>query len=61
MAETGWRKSSRSTTPTEQCVEVRLTDAVVGVRDSKNVTGPAFEFAPVQWRAFVVSLTARQR
>jgi hypothetical protein len=60
MAETGWRKSSRSTTPTEQCVEVRFAE-VVGVRDSKNVTGPAFEFAPVQWRAFVVSLTARQR
>jgi hypothetical protein len=61
MHDTGWFKSSRSGSANEGCVEVRLTDVVVGVRDSKNVTGPVFEFAPVQWRAFVVSLTARQR
>lgn len=26
---------------------------VVGVRDSKDPTGPALTFAPVAWRAFV--------
>ena len=53
MRDTGWFKSTRSGSNDEGCVEVRLTEVSVGVRDSKNVTGPVFRFAPGEWRAFV--------
>ncbi|MGW4279248.1 DUF397 domain-containing protein [Nocardia sp. NPDC004750] len=43
-----WFKSSRSTSAHE-CVEVAWLEANhVGVRDSKNPTGPALIFAPGQ-------------
>ncbi|MEU6151021.1 DUF397 domain-containing protein [Actinosynnema sp. NPDC047251] len=51
--DTGWFKSSRSTAGSNGCVEVRFTDAVVLVRDSKNADGPHFRFATRAWRAFV--------
>jgi uncharacterized protein DUF397 len=35
-----WRKSSRSGGEADQCVEVASASAVVGIRDSKNATGP---------------------
>jgi uncharacterized protein DUF397 len=35
-----WRKSSRSGGEAGQCVEVARVSAVVGIRDSKNATGP---------------------
>ncbi|MET9029133.1 DUF397 domain-containing protein [Nocardia sp. NPDC004168] len=47
-----WFKSSRSTGQ-EACVEVAWLEAgYVGVRDSKNPTGPALIFAPGQWDVF---------
>lgn len=55
MRDTGWFKSTRSGGNDEGCVEVRLTEVAVGVRDSKNVTGPAFRFAPGEWQTFVVA------
>jgi uncharacterized protein DUF397 len=55
--DTGWFKSSFSGAANETCVEVRITKAEVGVRDSKNASGPAFSFAPASWRAFVSGLT----
>ncbi|RZS43347.1 uncharacterized protein DUF397 [Herbihabitans rhizosphaerae] len=55
--DTGWFKSTRSAGASEGCVEVRITDRFVGVRDSKDPTGPAFSFAPEQWHAFVGSVT----
>jgi uncharacterized protein DUF397 len=51
--ETGWFKSSRSGEGSDNCVEVRITDLAVGVRDSKNSTGPSFWFPQAQWRNFV--------
>jgi hypothetical protein len=39
FSTTRWRKSSRSS-ETNTCVEVALAGATVGVRDSKNPTGP---------------------
>ncbi|MEU6832471.1 DUF397 domain-containing protein [Nocardia beijingensis] len=48
-----WFKSTRST-GTKDCVEVaHLDGGMVGVRDSKNPTGPALLFTPGEWDAFV--------
>lgn len=48
-----WFKSSRSRA-SKDCVEAAfLGEGQVGVRDSKNPTGPALVFAPAEWDAFV--------
>jgi hypothetical protein len=49
-----WRKSSRSNGNGGDCVEVcdNLPDAV-GVRDSKDPSGPVLVFGPDAWRTFV--------
>ncbi len=48
-----WFKSSRSQGGKE-CVEVAFLDhGMVGVRDSKNPSGPALIFTPGEWNAFV--------
>ncbi|MGW2621896.1 DUF397 domain-containing protein [Micromonospora taraxaci] len=47
-----WRTSSRS--GNGECVEVADNlPGVVGVRDSKDPSGPVLVFAPAAWRAFV--------
>ncbi|MFG1883500.1 DUF397 domain-containing protein [Micromonospora sp. NPDC049102] len=49
-----WRKSSRSGGNGGQCVEVADNlSGIVGVRDSKDQSGPALTFDPQAWRAFV--------
>ncbi|MET9024831.1 DUF397 domain-containing protein [Nocardia sp. NPDC004168] len=51
-----WFKSSRSSGGKE-CVEVAFLDGGhVGVRDSKNPTGPALVFAPGEWDAFTAGV-----
>ncbi|GIJ78116.1 protein of unknown function [Micromonospora phaseoli] len=57
LASAQWRKSSRSSGNGGNCVEVagNLPD-VVGVRDSKDPTGPALVFTPAAWRAFVTEV-----
>ncbi len=50
-----WFKSSRSTS-TKDCVEVAFLDAGVGVRDSKNPTGPALVFTPAEWSTFTAGV-----
>jgi hypothetical protein len=50
--EVAWRTSSYSG-GNGGCVEVAWPEARVAVRDSKNGTGPALDFPPVQWRAFL--------
>ncbi|MGH3706861.1 MAG: DUF397 domain-containing protein [Pseudonocardiaceae bacterium] len=36
-----------------ECVEVVVVPGRVGVRDSKDRSGPALVFGPSAWRAFV--------
>ncbi|MFI5776655.1 DUF397 domain-containing protein [Nocardia sp. NPDC051570] len=51
-----WHKSSYSQSGGD-CVEVaHLDDGGVGVRDSKNTSGPALVFAPGEWDAFTADL-----
>ena len=51
-----WFKSSYSQ-GTSECVEVAwLSDGGVGVRDSKNPTGPALVFAPAEWDSFMTGV-----
>ncbi|WP_433272939.1 DUF397 domain-containing protein [Actinosynnema sp. CS-041913] len=54
--DTGWFTSSYSAGSNNSCVEVRLTDAGVGVRDSKNPAGPRLAVAATTWDAFVSGL-----
>ncbi|WP_433648645.1 DUF397 domain-containing protein [Micromonospora zamorensis] len=55
-----WRKSSRSSGNGGNCVEVADNlPGVVGVRDSKDPTGPALTFAPATWRGFISRLAMR--
>ncbi|MGJ7907568.1 DUF397 domain-containing protein [Actinopolyspora sp. H202] len=50
-----WMKSSYSAAASDNCVEVRITDAAVGVRDSKNPDGPVHTFTHRAWRAFLAA------
>ncbi|MEV4824825.1 DUF397 domain-containing protein [Micromonospora sp. NPDC049274] len=55
-----WRKSSRSSGNGGACVEVADNlPGVIGVRDSKDPSGPALTFAPTTWRAFLTHLPRR--
>ncbi|GAB3847306.1 hypothetical protein GCM10029963_28540 [Micromonospora andamanensis] len=54
-----WRKSSKSGGNGGACVEVADNlPGVVGVRDSKDPTGPALVFAPGAFVAFVGNVKA---
>jgi len=49
-----WRKSTRSDNGGASCVEVaKNLPGVVGVRDSKDRSGPVLTFTAEQWAAFV--------
>ncbi|MGO4615628.1 DUF397 domain-containing protein [Nocardia sp. 2YAB30] len=51
-----WFKSSRSAGG-KDCVEVAFVNGgMVGVRDSKNPTGPALVFTPGEWDAFTAGV-----
>ncbi|SCE87287.1 protein of unknown function (DUF397) [Micromonospora mirobrigensis] len=53
LAQASWFKSSKSGPNCDNCVEVAYVPGVVGVRDSKDRSGPALVFAPDDWYAFV--------
>ena len=53
----GWFKSFRSSN-NASCVEVRLAGDSVGVRDSKDRTGPTLAFDPAGWTSFLTALKA---
>jgi hypothetical protein len=49
-----WRKSSYSGGGGNgSCLEVAFRPELVGVRDSKNVSGPQLAFEPTTWRRFL--------
>ncbi|MFI5782072.1 DUF397 domain-containing protein [Nocardia sp. NPDC051570] len=51
-----WFKSSRSGGK-EDCLEAAfLPGDMVGIRDSKNPTGPALIFDAADWDAFIASI-----
>ncbi|CCF61988.1 DUF397 domain-containing protein [Nocardia cyriacigeorgica] len=53
-----WFKSSRSVGGND-CVEVaHLGQGCIGVRDSKNPTGPALVFTPAEWASFLTHTRA---
>jgi hypothetical protein len=53
LPEATWVKSSRSGANGGACVEVaRNLPGVVGVRDSKDPTGPALLVTPIAWLSF---------
>jgi len=52
-SESHWIKSSLSFS-NGNCVEVASLPAdEIGVRDSKNITGPVLRFTPAEWHAFI--------
>ncbi len=59
-----WHRSSRSDANGGQCVEVAVVIGaddiadVIGLRDSKDPTGPILTFAPAQWRTFIAAVRA---
>ncbi|WP_373862848.1 DUF397 domain-containing protein [Nocardia amamiensis] len=58
LSEAEWFKSSYSGSQGD-CVEVAfLPEGGVGVRDSKNLTGPALVFTPGEWNAFTSGVVA---
>ncbi|MEU7981234.1 DUF397 domain-containing protein [Micromonospora sp. NPDC049081] len=58
LSEASWRKSTRSGSDTN-CVEVAAAAHVVGVRDSKDRSGPMLAFDRSAWSAFVADLSTR--
>lgn len=52
FSQASWRKSSRSGTQTDQCVEATSAAGYVGVRDSKNPDGPTLGFNRSAWHTF---------
>ncbi|MGW1677480.1 DUF397 domain-containing protein [Saccharopolyspora sp. NPDC002376] len=55
--DTGWFKSSRSSAASNTCVEVRLTDFAVAVRDSKAPDDGHIQVSHTAWRRFLASLS----
>lgn len=48
-----WFKSSYSGSQGGDCVEIAISEAAVHVRDSKDVSRPAFAVGRSRWDAFV--------
>ncbi|KAA2253565.1 DUF397 domain-containing protein [Solihabitans fulvus] len=55
VPDTDWRKSSRSGSNAGQCVELARLSTVVGIRDSKNATGPVLAFGQTALDGFLTA------
>ena len=53
MRDSGWFKSTRSTSGGDNCVEVRITEITTSVRDSKNPDGGRLTMARQAFHAFL--------
>ena len=53
-----WRKSTYSGNNGANCVEVAMTSALVGVRDTKNRDGATLTVTSDEWRAFLAWVKA---
>ncbi|MEU9480170.1 DUF397 domain-containing protein [Streptomyces sp. NPDC048191] len=51
--ELAWFKSSYSGSQGDSCVEIAVTEQAVRVRDSKDVTRPAFAVGRDGWSRFL--------
>jgi hypothetical protein len=47
-----WRKSSYSSQGSSNCVEVAGLATAIGVRDSKDRSGPVLTFSASAWQSF---------
>ena len=54
-----WFKSSRSA-GNGACVEVAITSTYIGVRDSKNKTGPSLAVDRKAWNEFIQGVQSGQ-
>lgn len=56
-SDDAWKKSSFS--GLGNCVEVAVFDGnTIGVRDSKDASGPALRFTSAEWAAFTAGVRA---
>ncbi len=55
MTQTDWYKSSYSESASA-CVEVKITDDGVRVRDTKDRSKPAHRYTHAEWRAFTLGV-----
>lgn len=54
LAQVIWRKASRSTANSGNCVEVAfLSNGDVALRDSKHPDGPVLRYTALEWECFV--------
>lgn len=56
MSSAAWRKSSRSNSSGDACVELAGLPSAVAVRDSKHPHSGVLEFTQQEWRVFTDSL-----
>ncbi len=56
LSRAQWRKSSYSGN-TGNCVEVAITESVVGIRDSKEPDGGMLRVSREEWQGFIEEMT----
>ena len=56
FTDAAWRKSVRSHDQ-GACVEIARVGDLIGVRDSKDPTGPVLTFTPAEFAAFLAGVT----
>lgn len=60
LTPAAWRKSSRTSPTSNDCVEVATVAQAVAVRDSKDPDGPMLVISPADWQKFTGSVKARR-
>ncbi|GAO08709.1 protein of unknown function [Streptomyces sp. 2112.2] len=51
--ESAWYKSSYSSGDTGNCIEIVNLSSQIGIRDSKDTSGPALVVSTAAWSSFV--------